>query len=344
MKTKFLLLLAALSVTSLTLYACGGGSSSGTTSSGAVAARGTITALGSIFVNGVEYQITGAKKSDNKGSDSVSDLSEAAFRPGMVVNIKGIISDDVNHKGIASEVELEDNLEGPVDVTPANGATQFQALGQTVALNITANDIASGKTRLGGFGNFSTAAQIVPQLATQLPAGTRIEVSGLTDANGVVQATFIQKESAPPLLATDKLELKGTITAVSPAANTFSINALTVDSSSASLHDIAAGGLTVGTFVEVKGTGAGYTAGATPKLVATKIESNQEDAKGIEGARFEVEGFVSGFTGANTFKVSGQRINAGSLSLAGLANGKKVEVEGTLTGGELFASKIAIKP
>jgi len=330
---------------SLTLYACGGSSSSsGTTSGSAVAARGTITALGSIFVNGVEYQITGAKKSDNKGSDSVSDLAEAAFRPGMVVNIKGSISDDVNHKGTASEVELEDNLEGPVDVTPANGATQFQALGQTVALNTTAADIASGKTRLSGFGNFSTAAQIVPQLGTQLPAGSRIEVSGFTDANGVVRATFIQKESAPPLLATDKLELKGTITAVGPAANTISINALTVNTAGATLHDIASGGLTVGTFVEVKGIGSGYTAGASPTLAATKIEANQEDAKGVEGDKLEFEGFVSLFTGANTFKVSGQSINAGNLSLAGLANGKHVEVEGTLTGGVLFASKIAIKP
>jgi hypothetical protein len=298
--------------------------------------------LGSIFVNGVEFQITGAKKTDNKGTDSV-DLSESAFRPGMVVNIKGNMTDDANHKGLATEVELEDNLEGPVDVTPTNGIPQFQALGQTVALNITAADIASGKTRLAGFGNFSTAAQIVPTLATQLPAGSRVEVSGLSDANGVIQATFISKENGPPLLAADKLEVKGTITAVGPA-NTFSINALTVDSSSASLHDIASGGLTVGTYVEVKGTGAGYTAGASPTLVATKIEANQENAKGIEGARLEVEGFVSGFTGATTFKVSGQAINAGSLSLAGLANGKKVEVEGILNSGVLSATRITPKP
>jgi hypothetical protein len=344
MRTKIFLLLAILSVASLTLYACGGGGGGGTTATGTVASKGTITALGSIFVNGVEYQITGAKKTDNKGTDSV-DLSESAFKPGMVVNIKGNITDDAHHKGEATEVELEDNLEGPVDITPTNGIAQFQALGQTVALNITAADIASGKTRLSGFGNFSTAAQIVPTLATALPAGSRVEVSGLTDANGVIQATFINKENGPPLLAADKLEVKGTIAGLDTTAKTFTINALTVDYSSASLHDISAGGLANGIFVEVKGTGAGYTlVGSSPRLVATKIESNQENAKGIEGAKLEVEGFVSGFTGANTFKVSGQPINAGSLSLAGLADRKKVEVEGTLTNGVLFASKITIKP
>jgi hypothetical protein len=343
MKTKIFALLAVLSVASLTLYACGGGGGGSTTSANAVASKGIITALGSIFVNGVEFQITGAKKTDNKGTDTIN-LGEAAFRPGMVVNIKGNMTDDANHKGLASEVELEDNLEGPVDVTPADGVTQFQALGQTVALNITAADIASGKTRLAGFGNFSTAAQIVPQLSTQLPAGSRVEISGLSDANGVIQATFINKENGPPLLTADKLELKGTIAALDTTAKTFTINALTVDYSSASLHDISASGLANGIFVEVKGTGAGYTlVGGSPRLVATKIEANQEKVKGIEGARIEVEGFVSGFTGTNTFKVSGQPINAGDISLAGLADRKKVEVEGTLTSGVLFATKITIK-
>ncbi len=278
---------------------------------------------------------------DNKGTDSV-DLSESAFKPGMVVNVKGVISDDLNHRGVATEVELEDNLEGPVDITPTNGVPQFQALGQTVALNTTAATIASGKTRLAGFGNFSTAAQIVPHLSTLLPAGARVEVNGLPDANGVIQANFITKESDPPLPAAAKLEVKGTITNLDTTAKTFTINALAVDYSGASLHDLSSPAN--GVFVEVKGTGAGYTSGASPKLVATKIEASQENAKGIEGAKLEVEGLISGFTGASTFKVSGQSVNAGSLSLAGLANNVRVEVEGPLSNGVLNAIKISIRP
>lgn len=67
--------------------------------------------------------------------------------------------------------------------------------------------------------------------------------------------------------------------------------------------------------------------------------------KGIEGSRLEVEGIVSGFIqGANTFKVSGQAVNTGSLSLVGIANNVKVELKGTLTNGVLIATKIIIKP
>ena len=128
---------------------------------------------------------------DNKGTDSV-DLSESAFKPGMVVNVKGVISDDLNHRGVATEVELEDNLEGPVDITPTNGVPQFQALGQTVALNTTAATIASGKTRLAGFGNFSTAAQIVHSS----PPCFR-PVPGLRSTDSPMQMASFRRISSP---------------------------------------------------------------------------------------------------------------------------------------------------
>ncbi len=52
---------------------------------------------------------------------------------------------------------------------------------------------------------------------------------------------------------------------------------------------------------------------------------------------------MSGFTGASTFKVSGQAVNTGTLSLSGIANNVRVEVEGILSNGVLIAAKIQLR-
>lgn len=307
----------------LILTACGGssGSSGGTSATGAN--KGVITALGSIFVNGIEYSTTGSSVSDDGLSGT-----ESGLRVGMVVTVKGTQSDALH--GAALSVDYRDNLEGPVDVAPDLINNRFQALGQTIAVNTTAATVAAGKTV---FHNFNSLAD--------LTAGTVVEVSGLPDANGIIQATYI--ESNGVLQAGAGIEVKGTIASLNTTAKTFNIGALTIDYTTANLSDLPAGGIADGLFVEVKGTGAGYTMGAQPVLVATKVENEIEEVSGIEGKDMSVEGYTKGFTGAPTFEVSGQPVNTGSLSLAGIANNVKVEVEGYLQNGVLVATKIELR-
>ena len=87
------------------LMACGGGG--GGSSSESVVARGVITNLGSIWVNGVEYETPdgGSYKND----DSISDI--ASYVVGQVVSLKGSRNSD-GVSGTADEVEYEAEIEG----------------------------------------------------------------------------------------------------------------------------------------------------------------------------------------------------------------------------------------
>ncbi len=316
--------IAALLITVLAFTVAGCGSSgSGSAPAGVTGTnKGVITALGSIFVNGVEYNVTGASVTKDKSSGLESDL-----KVGRVVTVKGSKSDDLH--GSATSVEYKDNLEGPVDVTPAAGSSQFQAFGQTIAVNTTAATVAAGKTV---FSNFTSLSQ--------LTAGSLVEVSGLPDASGVIQASYIELKGGS--LAGSSIELKGTIAGLNTIAKTFTIGALTVDYSTASLSDLPAGGIANGLFVEVNGSGTNYTLGVSPSFKAAKVESDTENPSG-EGSDVSIEGYVKGFSaGSNTFTVNGQSVNTGTLSLAGIANNVRVEVEGTLSGGVLMVTKIKL--
>jgi len=324
MKNKIATVVTAVFVLAMVAGCSGGSGSSGTAAVGASGTnKGVITALGSIFVNGVEYNVTGSSVTVEKNSGLESDL-----RVGRVVTVKGSKSDDLH--GSATSVEYKDNLDGPVDVTPAAGSS-FQAFGQTVAVNTSAATVAAGKTV---FNNFSSLSQ--------LTAGTVVEVSGLPDASGVIQASYIERKSTA--LASSSIELKGSITALNTTAKTFAIGALTVDYSAASLSDLPSGGIANGLFVEVSGSGANYTLGANPTFKAAKVERAMENPSGSEGSNLSLEGFVKGFTaGSATFTVNGQAVNAGTLSLTGIANNVRVEVEGTLSNGVLMATKIKLQ-
>jgi hypothetical protein len=321
MKTRTLKLSVSATILGFALAGCGGGSGSGSTANTPAVSKGVITALGSIFVNGVEYAVTGASVSVDKSSGIESDL-----RVGRVVTVHGSQSDDLH--GSAASVEYKDNLDGPVDVAPDLVNKKFQALGQTVVVNTTAASVATGKTV---FRNFSSLAQLTPNQV--------VEVSGIPDSTGVIQASYVEFKGQ--LTATTGIELKGTIANLDTTAKTFSIGALAVDYSTASLSNLT-GAISNGAFVEVSGTGAGYTGGISPKLVASKVENDREDAGGTEGNNVSVEGFITGFNSGNTFKVGGQAVNTDTLSLAGLANNTRVEVEGTLSGGVLMVVKIKL--
>jgi len=101
---------------------CGGGSggsgNDATTSSESVVARGVITQMGSIWVNGVEYETPdGGKYFDD---DILS--SEAKYKVGQVVSVRGRRNDD-GVSGTADEVEYEAEIEGEASGGQINGIT-----------------------------------------------------------------------------------------------------------------------------------------------------------------------------------------------------------------------------
>ena len=106
------------------LAGCGGGSGGGGLAGiggTGVVASGSITGFGSIFVNGVEYEIeSGTCEVDDR---IVSGNCQANLRLGMVVTVEGTVSGST---GTASRVVFDSAVEGPVSglTTGPDGLTK----------------------------------------------------------------------------------------------------------------------------------------------------------------------------------------------------------------------------
>ena len=89
---------------------------------------GTITGFGSIFVNGVEWQTSGATITvdDNPGTES-------ELKVGQVVTVRGTLN-AAGTNGTADSVEFDNSVEGPIaSIDLATGS--FVVLGQTVLVS-----------------------------------------------------------------------------------------------------------------------------------------------------------------------------------------------------------------
>src|SRR5712675_2003233 len=293
--------------TLLALASCGGGTS-GTGGSG-VTSTGTITAFGSVFVNGVEFSTSGATIVLDGNPAAESNL-----RVGMVVTVSGSRS---GSSGSATRIEVDDALKGFVEAKP--DANHWTVMGQTV--------LVDDRTRfendaLPGVGDFA-------------------EVRGLVVADGTISGGFIEKKNAPfPVF-----EVKGFVKNQDDTAKTFQVGTLTVNYNGALINDMPnpAGNAWNGLLVEAKGN----TCAATPvcgTLTASKVEPNGPQMR--EAAEFEIEGFVTSLTSTSDFVVGNQRVvTTGSTRFEGgvasdIAVGVKLEVEGVLAGGVLTASKV----
>jgi hypothetical protein len=143
------------------------------------------------------------------------------------------------------------------------------------------------------------------------------------------------------------MEVTGIVTA-SPTATTFEINALTVDYSGVAMLEDFPGGRSVetGDLVEAKG----ISLGPNDELIATMVEYKGARLDGVEGDHLEIEGFITDFTDATTFSVSGIPVitNENTVFEGGVAGdlglNLKVEVEGLYDANDVLnASKVEIK-
>ncbi len=189
------------------LISCGGGdiiASGGIGGTGSISI-GTISALGSIFVNGVEFDTSGASVDYNGSSGNPSLL-----QVGMVVTVEGTINED-GRTGVAKSVVYDNNLLGPVSsIDQANGS--ITVLGQHI--------FTDGQTVFAPGPSVSSQAE--------LTEGDIIEVSGLTNADGSIEATRITLLSAASV---QEYQITGQVSHVT--AGTFQINDLTIDYSQA---------------------------------------------------------------------------------------------------------------
>lgn len=342
---------AVLIVAVLTAAGCGGSSGGGDSVSppppttpppppsggiirtGVAVGAGPITGFGSIIVNGVTYDTSGATFTRDDNPSSQDD-----FKVGETVIVKGTIDDD-NTNAVAESVELDEIVKGPVSAVTGG---QLTAMGQTIT--------TSGTTSLDNNCNASLA-DLSPLLGV-----FAIEVYGSADGAGVIAATRIECKTAADFVD-DEFEVKGIVSGHNASAMTFMINGLEVNYSGAlSIDDFPGGQINDGDPVEAEGPPANFDdSGATPVLGATKVEYKGGVLAGNEGDHYEVDGFITDFMSETEFSLKvgtlvidvtttpGTTVYEGG-SAADLGDNLKIEVEGDLNAeGVLLATKIEIK-
>lgn len=312
------LLIASL----LLLDSCGGGSG-GSVAEGGIGgtgiSNGPITGFGSIYVNGIEYDTRNAEivvEGDVAGTGDAAVLNNLAV--GHVVTVEGSVPDGA--RATATRVHFNDNVEGPVQALSSvdAGTRQLTVLGQTV--------IATTETR---FGNTTLGS---------LAVGNHVEVSGLVTDSGAIQATYIGKKSDVFSDGTG-VEVKGVIDNLNPAAQTFTIAAVTVSYTGADLSGLDAP-LVAGGTVEVKGI---FSAGT---LIAGRIETEDDLYLSATTVWLEIAGYIASMISGEEFLLNNVRVRTTSATrfeggtAADLLAGARVEVEGSYSAGVLTATGI----
>lgn len=295
------------------------------TTSSLVSSSGTITGFGSVFVNGVKYEVEGDTvvaidgEAETTGDDS-------ALRVGMRVNITATETAGVRK---ASRIAFDDDLKGPavsVSPSPADPALgAFIVLGQTVIVdaNTVFDDDVGDNDGLQGI----DIRDLDPAFSGGVPIN--VEISGFPSDFGIL-ATRIDRIAAPagsPSVDGDEFEVKGFVDSVAPDGSSFSINdaVFLVNAGTVFNDSMFANDQLPGVFVEVK---ADMSAG---NLIAVRVE--REDDLGARGANneFEIEGVlqsVDTVSSPNVFVINGMTIQTtDSSSLLGRV-GSKVEIKG----------------
>lgn len=318
-------LLAGLAACLLT--GCGGSSSSqqtaGIDGTGgppvAVLSSGTVTGFGSVIVNGVHFDTSSTTFTVDGQPGSQNDLAV-----GDVVIVQGELDADDSTFGKATSITFDHVAEGPISAIDRTAGVLI-ILGQTVRI--------SGDTSLDD--------SIQPPSIDGLSVDDIIVVSGFVASDGSISATRVE-----PSLATNELGLSGTVSNLDVPNSQFSINGQVVDYSAAMLLDFDDGTIDEGDFVAVK---SGASLGSNGELRATRIEFKGANIAAVDGDRAEIEGFISRFVDITDFDVSGfPTTTNGNLTIEGGGAGDlgldvKVEVEGTMQGGVLEATKIDIR-
>ena len=309
----------------LVLIACGGGGSGGTLASGGTGGTGVsfgpVTDFGSIFVNGVEFSTSGSTIL----RDDVS-INENELRKGMIVEVEGSIASSTS--GTATTVTVEEAVRGPVESKSGTAAAgTLVVLGQTVRVD----DTTLFDNNVPNFGSVNP--------------GNLLEVHGHRLSDGTIAAGFIERKTAPIVFT-----VRGTVTGHSAGAQTFTIGALMVNYNGAIINDmpVPSGNNWDNLFVEVKGTScSGISPAPCGTLTATKVEP--EGLAIANANQAEVEGFVTALVSTSDFTLNAMRVLiTGSTVFSGglqseIVVGTKLEVEGSLAGGVLTATKVKFK-
>jgi len=313
--------LVALAVSGVLVNGCDSGPlTAGIDRSGSsVVSRGPITGFGSIIVNDVHYELSGAQIDFNGNPATETDLAV-----GQIVTVSGSIQSG-NTQGTANTVVFEANVQGPVDSVDVIAGT-LVVMGQTLTTD--ANTV------------FDLGAD--PAILDSINAEDLVQVSGFAGAGGLINASLVKREAVLP-----ELRVIGIVSNLDLPSTRFEINGLVVDYGGAQMiNGFPSGQPANGDEVVVEGS----MLGGGGELPADELALRVQGIGGDTGEEAEVEGLITRFVSPTDFDVAGIPIMTTPATVyeggseANLILNVKIEVEGTLdASGVIVADKIEVK-
>ena len=310
----------------LLLNSCNGGDGGGSLTAGGgidgtgIMSRGAVTAIGSIEVNGTEFDTTDASVIVNGVEIGAGDeVVEENLQIGMVASVDGRTLD--NGDVVADRVIYNSNVSGPVasvgDIDPVTNERTVTVLGQTVVVNF-----------ITIFKDTSFEDIAMDDVVT---------VSGYRDFDGSIRATFVEKTGDITTIV--DYEVSGFVENLDTKLKTFMVNDLDVDYASIA-NNLPQGIPAEGLLVEVEGRLDGGDV-----LIAADIRL-EEELDGEGGNEFEIMGLVTKvvsdfeFTIGNQVVIIDENTEVVDELPGGIQEGVRLEAEGVFEGGVLFADEI----
>ena len=276
---------------------------------------GAITKLGSVWVNGVEFQTSAATLT----IDGVS-ATTASLDLGMVAAVKGTINADLV-SGTADTIVVTKAIKGQVD--QVNGGLGFTVLDQSVQVD---------EQTVFGTGVVLDPAQLATTVAGLL--NQYVEVSGVVKSTGVIVATRVDVK-----VTSGVNQVSGVIATLDGTTKTFEIGNLKVNYVNVATPPAA---LTLGDLVEVRGvlTNGVFMANTLERAALAEQDVDRIEMQGcVAGASPDFDSFALNSTIVLT--------PPGTVFSGGFAeqivNGICLEVEGSLVKGEVTAAHITLK-
>lgn len=300
--------LVAASVAAL-VVGCGGGGGGGAVGAAAYTA-GPVRGFGSIIVNGVRFDDSGAQVENEDGVRGSSD----DIKLGSMVEVESDKVDDSTGRARASRIRFGSEIVGPVTGVDTLNNT-FVVLDQIVDVKpetVFDDSLAGGLAALDG---------------------KVVEVHAQPDAaSGHYVATRVESEAGATAF-----KLRGTVSALDANAKTFKIGAAVINFGAVAAADLPTG-LADGMKVRVKL----QTAKANGQWVATSVRSGERRIEDHDDGR--LQGNVSAFVSATAFEVNGIAVDA---SAARIDNGpvtadSRVEVRGAVKDGKVVATRVTV--
>ncbi len=304
------------------LASCGGSSGPLADISGSgIVSDGPITGFGSVILNGTRFDTNAATFTIDGQTAAQTDL-----KVGQVVRIAGD-SDSLT----ADTVEYDETVKGPVDVEFNATTGELVVMGQMVQVN--------GMTVLDDGTSPGSNNSVAFDMST-VQVGDVLEVSGLRDNNDHIVATYIEIKDPTQV---DDYKVVGVVR--NSGGTEFTIDGLTVDYSVATLDNLPGGVPTDDLLVEVKGLKADYNP-TTQTLLASKVEA-EAGLDAVEDDEVEIEGIVTSDAGLpGGFEIDNVPVSITNStqfeggSVANIAEGARLEVEGVFVNDVLVADEI----